>query len=152
MSLETLVPVAFPEHTNALTHTLAPRPNTQPLGGFSCYIFSVQPAWFRLHSPFLSTRGRCSPWPARGVRTRSDGFERTVTFAQEQKVYFLTLCNKTTASGRSVVSSFVFYLCLFIDFLSACFAFATPLSLSFSMLRQVVERSNKKKKLKPSCR
>lgn len=40
--------------------------------------------------------------------TRLDVFEKTVTFAQEQKVYFLTLCNKTTADGPSAVSPVLF--------------------------------------------
>lgn len=52
-----------------------------------------------------------------------DGFEKTETFAQEQKVYFLILCNKTTASGRSIVSSLCFiyvYLLTLVSMLCLC--------------------------------
>lgn len=61
--------------------------------------------------------------PAPCFRTKLDGFEKTETFAQEQKVYFLILCNKTTASGRSIVSSLCFiyvYLLTLVSMLCLC--------------------------------
>lgn len=75
-------------------------------------------------------------------RTRAKVFEKTVTFAQEESLFFnLMQQNYCEWAVHCVV--FVFYLCLFIDFCQH----ALPLPPhSLATLRQVVERGKKKKK------
>lgn len=63
---------------------------------------------------------------AYGEARMNCSIDRTVTFAQKQKVYFLILCNKdqilSLGEGASCLSVCCLFLCLFIQFSQhACF-------------------------------
>lgn len=141
MSLETLVSLPW-THTHSHTHT----PSSQKLSLREDFVLHFPSSWLGSDCTNLSCPQGGDVLP--GLPVRQDQvvlLEKTVTFAQEQKVYFLILCNKTTAGGRSIASRyvFVFYLCFIYWLLSACLAFATAFSLNAETLRQAVERSEK---------